>query len=311
MSADRVVDEPRVSVVVATYNDLDNLQVCLASLAAQVPPTGGMEIVVVDDGSTDGTAEAVRRDYPDIIMVSTRNEGAELARNAGVDASKGEIVAFLDSDCTAPVDWLRRLADRLGDDRSLVVGGRILHRGSFWQRVTGIADFGEYQGPRERQVSMLPTCNMGLYRTWFDEVRFDPRMAPNADTLFASALGRFGARLLYDPEVMVIHRPAVDAASLFARARRYGRSFVAARRLDPALRYASLVRAGVPGVVVATLGRALLDWLRLLRLWRRAGFRPVEVPAAMAMLFARRLISVPEAVRAAREPMSSSEKRRR
>ena len=299
--APRKPGRPRVSVVVATCNDLHNLRQCLASLVGQVYPATAFEVVVVDDGSTDGTSDAVRREHPDVHLVTKANEGAEIARNCGVDVSWGDVVAFLDSDCVAPPGWLATMVDRLGDDPLGVVGGRIIHRGSFWRRLTGIADFGEYQGLTRREVRTLPSCNMGLHRELFESVRFDPRLAPNADTLFAEGLHRRGATLVYEPDLAVEHRPRADRAQLLARARRYGRSFVEARRLDPGLRWAGFLRAGVPGVVAATLGRTLLDWSRLLRHRRAAGFRIVEVPAAMAMLLLRRVVSVPEAVRAALE----------
>ncbi len=288
-------------MIVATCNDLDNLRACLASLARQTYPATAFEVVVVDDGSTDGTSDAVRREHPDVRLVTKINEGAEIARNCGVDACDGDVVAFLDSDCVAPPGWLAAVVDRLGDDLLRVVGGRIIHRGSFLRRLTGIADFGEYQGLTRREVRTLPSCNMGLRRNLFETVRFDPRLAPNADTLFAEGLHRRGANLVYDPELAVEHRPRADRAQLLARARRYGRSFVEARRLDPGLRWAGFLRAGVPGVVAATLGRTLLDWSRLLRHRRAAGFRLLEVPPAMVMLLLRRVVSVPEAVRAALE----------
>jgi glycosyltransferase involved in cell wall biosynthesis len=296
--APREPGNQRVSVIVATHNDLDNLRACLASLARQTYPATAFEVVLVDDGSTDGTSDAVGREHPDVRLVTKPNEGAEIARNCGVDASTGEVVAFLDSDCVAPPGWLRAVVDRLAPDPGRVVGGRIIHRGGFWRRLTGIADFGEYQGLARREVRTLPSCNMGLHRALFDQVRFDPRLAPNADTLFAEGLHRRGATLLYDPELAIEHRPDVDWAKLLARARRYGRSFVEARRLAPDLRWAGFVRAGVPGVVAATLGRTLLDWSRLIRHRRAAGFRLLEVPPAMVMLLLRRVVSVPEAVRA-------------
>lgn len=293
---------PVASVVIATRDDRDNLADCLESLAALEFDRDALEVVVVDDGSRDGSAEMVRRDRPEVRLVAADGRGAELARNLGVDASRAEVVAFVDSDCVVPPSWLNALLARLGDDRMRVVGGPVVHRGSFWRRLTGIADFGEFQASSLHEAATLPSCNMGLYRELFDRVRFDPRMAPNADTLLAAGLRRLGATLLFDPEVRVEHRPAADWPRLMSRARRYGRSFVEARRIDPQLRYAAFVRAGVPGVVAATLGRAALDWARLLRHRRAAGFRRVEVPAAMAVLLLRRLISLPEAVRATLEP---------
>ena len=288
-----------VSVVIPTYDDRDHLAACLASLEAQRVPAGvTVEIVVVDDGSTDGTAAMVRERFPGTVLLELKNRGAELARNAGVDAARGGLIAFIDSDCVATPGWIATLVDRLRHRPHLVLGGRILHRGGFWQRLTGIADFGEYQGLEPREAATLPSCNMGLHRDLFETQRFDPRFRPNADTLFAEGLRRRGATLRYDPELVVVHTPPAGRADFFARGRRYGRSFVVARKVDPGLRWAGFVRAGPPGVAVATLGRIPLDWSRLLRHRRAAGFSWSELPPALLLLALRRVLSLPEAVKA-------------
>lgn len=299
---DGIRDVPvELSVVIAAYNDRERLRECLLSLSRHRHDYEATETIVVDDGSTDGTAEMVRREHPAVRLVTGDNRGAEVARNRGVNEAGGRIIAFIDSDCTAEPGWLQGIVEQLSAEPLLVVGGRIVHRGTFRQRLIGIADFGEYQGPRAREVRALPTCNMGLWKELFERVRFDPRLRPNADTLLCEGLRKLGATLRYQPEIAVRHHPTASADELRARARRYGRSFVEARRLDPGLRWSSFVRAGVPGVIAATLGRALLDWTRLLRHRKAAGFRWWEVPRAAASLLLRRVVSLPEAVRACRE----------
>ncbi len=292
---------PDVSVVVVVYNERDRLIDCLRSLEGQRLNSHTAEIVVIDDGSDDGAAEAVGR-FPGVRVISKINEGADVSRNRGIAESRGEIIAFIDADCVAPEDWLETLVAELERDPTAVVGGRVIHRGPFLRRVMGVADFGEYQGLRRREVRCLPTCNLGLARSTLGEVRFDPRVAAaGGDTVFTEALRRGGATLVYQPVLGVEHRPSVTFADLMQRARRYGSSFVRARRLDPTLRYAGLVRAGVPGVVVATGSRILLDWTRLLRHRRAAGFAVWELPAAAAVLALRRVASLPSAVRAVRD----------
>jgi glycosyltransferase involved in cell wall biosynthesis len=294
--------EKQVSVIIATHNDRQNLLGCLQSLEEQDHPPALTEIVVVDDGSSDDTTAAVEHRHPRVVLVRTLHRGAEIARNRGVDRSAGELIAFIDSDCLAPRTWLSSVVAHLENDERVVIGGRIIHPGDFWQRLTGVADFGEYLGCRSREVRTLPTCNMGLRRDLFQKVRFDTRMTVNADSLFAEGLRRQGATLLFDPKVAVMHRPAAGLRDLLKRARRYGRSFVEARKIDPSMRYAGFVRAGVPGVVVATFARALLDWWRLVRYRREAGFNVLEIPPAMFFLLLRRAWSLPEAVRALRSP---------
>ena len=290
---------PDVSVVVVVRNDRDRVLDCLRSVEDQSIRSRDVETVVVDDGSTDGTADAVRAAFPAARVISKPNEGADLSRNRGIDASRGRVIAFIDSDCVARRDWLDNLVRSLDSDPSAVVGGRVVHRGPFYRRLTGIADFGEYQGSVRRGMRSLPTRNLGLGRSILGDVRFDPAVATaGGDTVFTETLRRNGATLIYDPEVEVEHRPAASFADFMRRAERYGESFVRARQLDPDLRYAALVRAGIPGVAAAPAARIALDWTRLVRHRRDAGFSIVELPAAAAMLALRRAASFPAAARA-------------
>ncbi|MDZ3833699.1 MAG: glycosyltransferase [Sphingopyxis sp.] len=98
---------PQVTVIVPHYQDPDNLANCLAHLARQTYPAALFEIVVADNGS------AIARDRLDqvvdgraTVVIETR-KGAGLARNAAAAVAKGEVLAFIDSDCLATPDWLR------------------------------------------------------------------------------------------------------------------------------------------------------------------------------------------------------------
>jgi glycosyltransferase involved in cell wall biosynthesis len=87
---------PLVSVVVPTYNGLQYVHEAISSALAQ--DFTDHEVIVVDDGSTDGTAEVVERQFPGIRVLKQRNRGAAAARNAGVRLARGRYVAFLDDD---------------------------------------------------------------------------------------------------------------------------------------------------------------------------------------------------------------------
>jgi len=87
---------PRISVVVAAHNEAGHIRDALLSVARQTRPAD--ETVVVDDGSTDGTADLVAREFPSCRLLVQPNRGPGAARNAGVAAATGEWVAFLDAD---------------------------------------------------------------------------------------------------------------------------------------------------------------------------------------------------------------------
>ena len=97
---------PAVSVIVPHFNDLANLRACLALLKAQTLPADDVEIIVADNNSTVGL-DAVRAVCGErTVVVNAPIQGAAAARNTGVEASRGRILAFIDSDCRPAPDWL-------------------------------------------------------------------------------------------------------------------------------------------------------------------------------------------------------------
>ena len=105
---------PRASVIVCTLNRSSLLDGCLASLAAQRLASDEYEIVVVDNGSTDGTRGLVKRWMRDLGNIRLEVEpvtGLSRARNAGIRAARGEVVAFLDDDALASEQWLTALLE--------------------------------------------------------------------------------------------------------------------------------------------------------------------------------------------------------
>ena len=107
-------DAPLVSVVIPTYQRADRVLEALASVFAQT--LSDFEVLLVDDGSTDGTADAVRARYPDeprLQVLAKPNGGAASARNHGLDRARGTYVAFLDSDDLYEPEHLERQVARL------------------------------------------------------------------------------------------------------------------------------------------------------------------------------------------------------
>lgn len=99
----------RYSVVVPTYNSRPTIATCLDALIHQSMPREYYEILVVDDGSTDPLPPVLEQN-PEIRLIRIPHGGPAAARNAGVQAACGEIVAFTDSDCAPSFDWLEKIA---------------------------------------------------------------------------------------------------------------------------------------------------------------------------------------------------------
>src|SRR5205823_3069273 len=105
-------------------NRADTIRHCIASLLAQQYPIHRREIIVVDNGSTDATCSIIAA-LP-VICSSEPKIGPSHARNRGLAEARGEIVAFVDSDCIAAVDWLRELTAAFERKPVSAVAGEIL-----------------------------------------------------------------------------------------------------------------------------------------------------------------------------------------
>lgn len=99
--------QPFVSVIVPTYNRKAWLKECLDSLLTQTYPKHKYEILIVDDGSSDGTKELFSN-YTSITILSQKNQGPAAARNLGLSAAQGELIAFTDDDCIPSKDWIEQ-----------------------------------------------------------------------------------------------------------------------------------------------------------------------------------------------------------
>jgi glycosyltransferase involved in cell wall biosynthesis len=117
-----------VSVVLPTWNRRELVARALTSVLAQSRTPD--EVIVVDDGSTDGTAEALREDFPGVVVLSQENRGVSAARNRGIAEAKGEWVAFLDSDD----EWLPRKLETQLDALSASPGALLCHTDEIWIR---------------------------------------------------------------------------------------------------------------------------------------------------------------------------------
>jgi len=98
---------PFVSVVIPVFNDGESLKICLAALVQQTYPQHQYEIIVVDNGSDDLTViETTVNSIPQAILIQEPTPGSYAARNRGINAAKGEIIAFTDADCIPTIDWI-------------------------------------------------------------------------------------------------------------------------------------------------------------------------------------------------------------
>ena len=111
----------KVSVIVPAYNAQKTIGQCIDALLAQTYPRESYEVIVVDDGSTDGTADVVKA-YP-VKYLYQRNQGPATARNIGVREAQGEIILFTDSDCVPFDNWIAEMTKPFEDKEVVAVKG--------------------------------------------------------------------------------------------------------------------------------------------------------------------------------------------
>jgi putative flippase GtrA len=117
----------RCSVVVPAYDEAERIGTTVAAIRsalADVAADGGLEVVVVDDGSSDGTADAALRADADQVVVQPRNRGKGAAVRAGVLAARGRTVAFTDADLSYSPDQLLRILAAVEDGWDVAIGDR-------------------------------------------------------------------------------------------------------------------------------------------------------------------------------------------
>lgn len=216
---------PRVSVVVASYNGERTLHGCLNSLRQLNYPD--FEIILVDDGSTDSTPE-IAKSFPGVrCFRHEKNLGLSVARNTGISAATGEIIAFTDSDCRADEDWLRYLAGDLLDSGFAGIGGPNLLPPE--DSPVAAAVMASPGGPAhvmltDREAEHIPGCNMAFYKWALDEIgRFDPVfMRAGDDVDICWRLQQAGHKIGFSPSAFVWHYRRSTIGAYLKQQRGYG-----------------------------------------------------------------------------------------
>jgi len=218
---------PFVSVVVPVLNGEAHLSTCLNALCRVDYPADRHEILVVDNGSTDGTAEILGR-YPIQTLYEPRR-GPSQARNRGITAAIGDIVAFTDSDCVPTTGWLREIAKGFGTGETGAVAGEILPyppRTPAERYAARIRHLSPRRYMSRETFPFAVTANLAFRREVFEKVGLldvdSPRGGESTD--FCTRFFReTGQGLELAPRAIVFHRHRSNSWELFKQQWGYGR----------------------------------------------------------------------------------------
>ena len=229
-------DWPSMSVVVCGYNASDTLDECLAHTAALDYP--GLEVIMVDDGSTDDTADIARR-HPTVRLLQIPHAGLSVARNEGARAANNDLVVYLDADAYPSPEWPYYLALGLDGPKVGGVGGPNVppaDDGLGAERVARAPGGPVHVLTGDDRAEHIPGCNMAFWRSVLFEVGgFDPIYTSAGDDvdLCWKVLDR-GWDIGFHPAALVWHHRRGNTRTYLRQQRGYGRAeaLVEARHPD-------------------------------------------------------------------------------
>jgi cellulose synthase/poly-beta-1,6-N-acetylglucosamine synthase-like glycosyltransferase len=207
---------PSVSIIIPVYNDAPRLARCLTALEAQTYPRSKVEVIVIDNGSTDDVAEVVGR-FPEVRLLSELKPGSYAARNTGLQSATGEVVAFTDADCLPDPTWLANGVQALRKDPACgLVGGaiRVTFRSPQKPTLSELYDR-IFDFDQERFIArgnFACTANVFSYTNLARKVgAFDGGMRSVGDRDYGNRVAAAGYELTFADDAVVAHpaRPTI------------------------------------------------------------------------------------------------------
>lgn len=220
---------PRASIVIPVFNHLAHTLACLRALS-QHPPDAAFEVIVVDDGSTDGTREALAG-LPNLRLHARAHNGGFIAAcNDGAALARGDVLVFLNNDTVPQPGWLDRLLATLdADPQAGLVGAKLLYPDAHLQEAGGVVfsdgsgwNYGRFGSPNDpafgylRPADYVSGAAIAIPRALFEALGgFDPLYAPAyyEDTDLAFKVRASGRTVLYQPFAHVVHDEGTSAGT--------------------------------------------------------------------------------------------------
>lgn len=216
---------PSISVVVCTYNGKRTIRDCLSGLKKLEYPN--FEVIIVNDGSTDGTG-AIAGEYG-FKVITTENKGLSSARNTGMRAAKGEIVAYIDDDARPDPHWLTYLAATFLTTDHVGVGGPNLpppDDGPVAECVSNSPGGPIHVLLTDQEAEHIPGCNMAFRKAALEAIDgFDVKFRIAGDDVdLCWRLQKMGWTLGFSPAAMVWHHRRNSVKTYLKQQLNYGKA---------------------------------------------------------------------------------------
>ena len=253
---------PMVSVIVPAFNAESTIGDCLAALLAQDYPAERLEIIAVDNRSTDRPAAVMCR-YPVRVVAERRVQSSYAARNAGLAEARGGLLCFTDADCIPEPGWVRALVAALGDEDAGGAAGRIEAASATTLVERFQVDEHVLDAANAFTCPALPfaqTANAGYRRIVFERIGlFDPSLVSGGDLDLSWRMQRAGWGLAYAPNAVIRHRHRKTFRGLVKLYAKNGHGAALLGERYPS--YAPYQSLRLPVCRVKEIGEDLLRWV--------------------------------------------------
>ena len=237
---------PIISIITPTYNRANELKHLYRSLQQQSINLGLFEFIISDDGSTDSTKSMVQKWVAEseilIKFITQKNQGPGAARNHGMQAAKGDLILFIDSDCEAHPDWIKIIYDEYQKNSFDAFGGPDAAKDDFslLQKsidfsMTSFFTTGGMRGHSEKMMAKFfpRTHNMGIKKSIYNKVGGFGNLRHGQDIEFSNRIRKSGARIKFFIKAIVYHRRRTSIKQFFKQVFNWGVARVNLGKIDP------------------------------------------------------------------------------
>ncbi len=222
----------KFSIIIATYNRLDELQELFQTLLEMKYDVSRYELVIVDDGSTDGTQKYIKNgQWPfHLLYLKQKNQGPGAARNYGMQEANGEYFLFIDSDCMLPPQYLSEIDKGLKKNQFEAFGGPDTFHPSFSPllkainySMTSFIGTGGTRGGKKSVGKFYPrSFNMGIHKSVFDKIGGMGGLRHGQDMDFSARIYEAGFKVGLIPEAFVYHKRRTSLRKFFKQIFNWG-----------------------------------------------------------------------------------------
>ncbi len=285
-------DSPLVSIVLPCRNEARHIQACIASILAQEPPAGGLEIIAADGMSTDGTREYLEQaaaQHPQLRVLNNPGRIVSTGLNTAIQAARGEIIVRMDAHTTYAPDYVKQCLAVMAETGADNVGGPMRTRAETFREKAICAVFHSawaVGGARSHQPDYEGYVDTVIYGCWkrsvFDRVGlFDEELVRNQDDEHNLRLTRAGGKIYQSPRIRSWYHVRGSLTALFRQHMQYGYWKVLVIRKHQA---AASPRHLVPGALVGSICLlALLGIFWPPGFWAVAGLGLLYAVGALAL----------------------------